>query len=192
MSAVLPEGLRGRALAAGITLAGLALLWASVAAPLWAWHADRQERLEQQAVLLQRMQGLAAALPALRRDAEAARTAPGRAEAALEGASDAVAAATLQQKLDELATASGLRIGSAETLPAEPAGGWQAITVRVTVTASWPPLVRLLRAVAAAPTAMTVDNLQFRPPPRNSRDADWPIEAAFSVTAWRARGGDTQ
>jgi general secretion pathway protein M len=189
MTGGLPDGPRGRALAAGVTLAGVALLWPALAAPLLDWHAGRQETLQRQAMLMARMEDLAAALPALRREAAAARAAPGRAAAALEGGSDAVAAAALEQSLDELAAGTGLRIGSAETLPAEPAGAWQAITIRVTVTASWPPLVRLLEAIAAAPTAMVVDNLQLRPPPRSSRDPDWPIDAGFNVTAWRAREG---
>ena len=190
MSAALPEGRRGQALAVGMALAASGLLWLGLVAPALDWYADRQDRLERQAAVLRRMQALAAGVPALKLEAEAIRTAPGRAEAALEGAGDAVAAATLQQTLDRLAQDAGLRIGSAETLPAEAAGAWQAITVRVTVTGAWPALVGLLRGIAAAPTAMQVDDLQLRPPPRSSRDPDWPIDAVFSVTAWRARGGD--
>lgn len=186
MSESLPEGPRGRALAIGFTLAAAALLWFGLAAPVLEWDASRQAMLERQSVLRDRMRGLAAAVPTLRRDAEAARD-DRSAEAALEGTSDAVAAATLQQTLDDLAKTAGVRIGSAETLPSEQAGAWQAITVRVTLTASWTPLVHLLQSVAAAPTAMVVDNLQLRGPPRDSRDPDRPIDAAFSVTAWRAR-----
>jgi hypothetical protein len=186
MSGNLPEGVRGRALAVGLALAAAALIWFGVAAPVLDWDAEQQSQLQRQAALRDRMRGLAASIPALRRDAEATRD-DRSAEAALEGASDAVAAATLQQTLDDLAKTAGASIGSAETLPSEQAGAWQAITVRVTLTAPWTPLVRLLRSVAAAPTAMVVDNLQLRGPSRASRDPDRPIDAAFSVTAWRAR-----
>lgn len=187
MTGRLPKGRRGQALAGGITVAAAALLWSGLVAPLLDCYASQQETLQRQAMLLARMQALAASLPTLRRDAEAMRSAPGRAEAALEGRSDAIAAAKLQQTLDELAADAGLRIGSAETLPAETVGDWQAITVRVTVSAPWPALIRMLQAIAAAPTAMVVHNLQARPPPRNTAPPDWPVEAGFSVTAWRAR-----
>jgi hypothetical protein len=189
MRTALPDGARGRALAMGITLAALALLWFGLVAPLVAWHADQQDALERQAVLRDRMRGLAATVPALRRDLEAAGSAPGHAEAALEGAGDAVAAANLQQTLDELAKAAEVRIGSSETLPTEPAGAWQAITVRVTLTAPWPPLVRLLQSIAASPTTMVVDNMQLRPPPRDTKDRLRPIDASFSVTGWRSVQG---
>jgi hypothetical protein len=182
----LPEGARGRVLAVGILLLGLVLLWFGMAAPLLAWHATRQDTLERQALVHDRMRALAEAVPALRKQAAEITDDQGS-DGALDGTSDAVAAAGLQQALDDLAKEAGLRIGSAETLPAEPAGAWQAITMRVTLTAPWAPLVQLLRAIAAAPTAMVVDHLQLRPPARNSHDPDWPIEAGFSVTAWRAR-----
>ncbi len=183
----LPEGPRGRLLAVGLLIAALGLAWLGVAQPLLDWHADRLAELDRQSALLRRMQALAAALPSLRQAAEAARQGTDQASAALEGATDPVAAATLQQSRDELAGGAGVRIGSVETLPAEAVGAWQAITVRVTVTAPWPPLVGLLQAIAGAPVAMKVDALQLRPPPRNSRGAEWPIDAAFTVTAWRAR-----
>jgi general secretion pathway protein M len=102
-----------------------------------------------------------------------------------------VAAANLQQSLDDLAKAVGVRVASAETLPAEAAGTWQAIPVRVTLTASWPALVQLLKSIATAPTTMVVDNLQLRPPPPGSRDPERLIETAFSVTSWRVRDGGT-
>jgi general secretion pathway protein M len=183
----LPEGARGRLLAVAVLIAALDVLWLGVAQPLLDWHAGRAAQLDRESALLRRMQVLTAALPSLRQAAEAARQGPDQASAALEGATDAIAAATLQQSLDELAGGAGVRIGSVETLPAEAAGAWQAITVRVTVTAAWPPLIGLLQAIAGAPVAMQVDTLQLRPPPRNSRGAEWPIDAAFTVTAWRAR-----
>lgn len=188
LSPALVEGPRGRALALAVTLAGVALLWFGLVTPVLDWHAGRTDMLERQSSMLERMRALAAAVPILRREAEAV-TEDDSTDSVLAGASDAVAAATLQQALDDLAKAAGVRIGSAETLPSEVAGTWQAITVRVTLTAPWTPLVHLLQAIAAAPTAMVVDDLQLRPPPRDSRDPDRPIEAAFTVTAWRAREG---
>ncbi len=187
MTAALPEGRRGQALAVAITLAGLVLLWFGAGAPAVAWFDAREESLARQVQLAARMRMLAASVPGLRREAEAMKAETGHDGAALAGASDAVAGAGLQQALDDLGKAAGLRIGSAETLPAEAAGAWQAVSVRVTLTAPWPPLVRLLEAIATAPTTMVVDHLQLRAAPRDVRDPDRPVDAAFTVTGWRAR-----
>jgi len=188
MSPHLPDGPRGRALAAAIALMGALLLWLGLIAPTLDWFAGRQEALAGQAMRLQRMQGLVASLPDLRRRAAASLAQSGRVEAILGGASDAVAAANLQQMIDVLARQNDLRIASAETLVAEPTGAWRAISVRVTLQSSWSQLVQLLSAIAVAPSAMVVDNLQLRAPSRG--EAGEAINAAFSVTAWRRGGGD--
>ncbi len=188
MSLALPEGRLGRALAASITLAAALLLWFGLIAPVLDWFGERQESLAGQAMRLQRMQSLAASLPELRQRAATKPAQSGRAEAALGGASDAVAAANLQQMLDTLARQNNLRIASAETLAAETSGAWRAISVRVTLSAPWQPLIQLLRAVAAAPTAMAVDNLQLRGPSRG--DPGEAVSVAFSVTAWRRSGSE--
>lgn len=187
MSGQLPHGPAGRALAGAVAVLGLLLLWFGLIAPALEWQAGLREQLDRQTAVVERMRGLAAAVPALKREAEAAMAGHGGADAALEGASDAVAAANLQQSLDDLAKVAGVRIGSAETLPAEAAGSWQAITVRITMVAPWPTLVHLLQSIASSTTAMAVDNLQLRPPPRDARDPARPIDTAFSVTAWRLR-----
>ena len=191
MSARLPEGPKGRALAIGVTLLGVGVLWFGVAAPILDWNATQRELLERQTVLLSRMQALAAEVPELRSESQSAAVGRGAGETALTGASDAVAAANLQQALDDLAKAVGVRIASAETLPAEAMGTWQAVTVRVTLSAPWQALVQLLKSIATAPTTMVVDNLQLRPPPPGARDPERPIETAFSVTSWRLREGGT-
>ena len=186
MSPRLPRGGSGRALAAALTILGASLLWLGLIAPALDWFHERQENLAQQAMRLQRMRSLAASLPELRQRAAASPAQSGRVEAALGGASDAVAAANLQKMLDALARQNNLRIASTETLAAETSGAWRTISVRITLSAQWQPLVQLLRAVAAAPTAMVVDNLQLRGPSRG--DPGEAVNAAFSVTAWR-RGG---
>lgn len=187
MNGQLPQGPAGRALAGAVTLLGLLLLWFGLVAPMLEWKAGLREQLDQQTAVVERMHRLSAAVPALKRQAEAAVAGHGGADSGLEGASDAVAAANLQQTLDDLAKGAGVRIGSAETLPAEAAGAWQAITVRITLVAPWPTLVHLLQSIAESATTMAVDNLQLRPPPHDARDPARPIDTAFSVTAWRLR-----
>ena len=133
------------------------------------------------------MAALVQTLPALQATADAAGArGAGRREALLDGATDAVAAATLQQLLDGMASRAGLRIVSAEVMPPEPAGLYRAIAVRLSVTAPWPALVALLQAIATADVPMLVDNLQLRGLVHNTTDSEWPIDVTFSVIGYRS------
>ena len=128
----LPTGRRGRLLALGLTFAVLGALWVAVAAPLIEWHALRAEQVQARRALARRMAEIAETLPELRDQARVA-AASGRAsgEATLDGASDAIAAATLQGRLQEMAARAGAPLTSAEALPGEAAGAWRRIGVRV-------------------------------------------------------------
>jgi hypothetical protein len=150
-------------------------------------YTARADALQRQEVLARRMASLAAAVPDLTRlaQAQSAKTVP---IPSLQGATDGVAAAALQQKLNELAAAAGLRIASAETLPAEATGSERAISVRLTISGSWSGLTRLLLAIAQSETPMVADDLQLRGPSTTSQDQDLPIDAGFTVTAWRGAG----
>ena len=183
----LPTGRRGRLLALGITLAVLGALWAGVAAPLVEWHALRAEQVQARRALARRMAEIAETLPELRDQARLA-TASGRApgEATLDGASDAIAAAALQGRLQDMAARAGAPLSSAEALPGEAAGAWRRIGVRVSVNAPWPAVVRLLQAVGAASPRMLVDDLQLRAPPLLLRTGTRPMDAGFTVFAFRA------
>src|ERR1700739_2917395 len=93
----LPTGPRGRALALLFLLLALAIFWFGAVAPLRDLYATRAETLQRQDVLAQRMAGLAAAVPDLTRLARA-QSATAVPIPALQGRTDGVAAAALQQK----------------------------------------------------------------------------------------------
>jgi general secretion pathway protein M len=183
----LPTGRRGRLLALGLTAAMLGALWVALAAPLIEWHALRAEQVQARRALARRMAEIAETLPELRDQARLA-TASGRApgEATLDGASDAIAAAALQGRLQEMAVRAGAPLTSAEALPGEAAGAWRRIGVRVAVSAPWPAVVRFMEAVSAASPRMLVDELQLRAPPLLLRTGVRPMDASFTVFAFRA------
>jgi len=173
-------------LALGFAVLALAVLWLGVAAPLISWHAQFTEDLLRKQTLLRRMTDLAATLPELQR-AEATAAARGPAPAAvLEGATDAIAGATLQGLVQEMAVRAGANLTSTEALPAEPRGGWRRIGLRVAVTAPWPALLHLLQSVEDATPRMLLDGLQLRRLPVRARAAAVPpMEASFTVFAFR-------
>ncbi len=186
----LPDGPRGRALALGMMVIAVIILWLGVLAPLWDWYDDRAETLRRQTALGWRMTALIETLPALRKTVEESGGEATPSSAVLPGATDALAAAALQQKLDAMAIAAGLRIGSAEILPAQPAGEFRSIAVRITVTAPWRAMVGLLRAMAESDVPLVTDDLQVRAQPGNNRDSDLPVDAGFTVTGYRLAKAD--
>ena len=186
-TSALPTGARGRILALGLALLAALAVWLGVVAPVLDWYESRQETLHRQQAIGRRMAALVQTLPRLQADADAAAArGAARREALLDGATDAVAAAGLQQRLDEMAGRAGLRIGSAEVMPPEPAGAFHAIALRLSISAPWPALVGLLQAIAAAETPLLVENLQIRSLVQNPNDSNSPIEVTFSVIGYRA------
>jgi general secretion pathway protein M len=185
MAMVLPTGRRGQLLALGITIFVLACIWIGAVAPVLNWFDDRAETLRRERAIARRMEALAQTFPTLRRQAEAAGAQDRQGRGVLPGTSDALAAAALQQKLDEMASAAGVRIGSQEILPSSAAGEFRTVGVRVTTNAPWKALVALLLSMARAETPMVVDELSLRGPPATSPETTLPVDASFTVTAFR-------
>ncbi len=186
MALALPTGRSGRALALALAALAAAVVWLAVASPLVAWHAQRTEAVAARALLAKRMAQIAASLPlweARARADAAAGPAPG---AVLGQPSDAVAAAALQQVVQDLARTAGATLASAEALPAEPAGAYRRIRLRAALSADWPVLVALLQAIGQATPQMTIDDLALRRAPVLLGVTNPPLDASFTVLAFRA------
>ncbi len=181
----LPTGVSGRLLALGIALALLAVCWLSAVDPLLAWHAERTADLAQRRVLARRMAEVAATLPEVQLSAAAAVASEPGAAVLLDGTTDAIAAAALQERVQDMAAKAGAPISSLETLPVVATGSYRRVALRVSVVASWPVLVELLRSVELASPKMLVDDLQLRATPSLTRPANAPIESGFTVISFR-------
>jgi len=183
-AAGLPEGARGRALALALTVVALASIWAAVVDPLVHLYQDRAETLAQRSTLARRMEAVAAALPGYRRQAEAAQGAGAAAPTLLPEATDALAAAALQERVQALAQQAGATVASAEALPAEAAGPYQRIGLRVSLSTTYPKLMEVLRRVAEASPPMLVDDLRLqRSLALGSHEG---MEASMTIIAFRA------
>jgi len=188
MNAALPTGTRGQVLAVAITVVLLAALWLGVAAPLLSWHGERADRLRQRQALAERMEMLAARLPELRREAANVASGPPP-QTLLEGASDAVSGAQLQERLQTMAATAGAPINSAETLPAENRGAYRRIGLRLAVNAPYAALIRLLQSVEEATPRMLIDDVQVQSAPIVLDRSAPTLDASFSVYAFRAGTG---
>ncbi len=182
----LPTGRPGQALALALLGLLLAVAWLAVAVPVLDRHAERADAVERRGALARRMAALAAGLPGLQQQQAAAAGAGPAAIAVLDGASDAIAAAALTQKLQEMAGQAGASLASTEALPAEQQGAYRRIAVRIAVSAPWPVLVRLLAAIDGATPQMLADELQIRGSRGFIRDGAAPLEASWVVLGFRA------
>jgi general secretion pathway protein M len=199
MALALPTGPRGQMLALGMALLAAVVVWLGAIAPLRGWYDDRAELLRRQRAIAHRMASLVETLPALRRQVttvDSAAISSGGASndtsaVLLTGANDPVAAASLQQRIEELAMRAGVRVGSEEILPAQTEGDLRAIAVRLTLTAPYHSLVGLLLALSRSETPMVVDDLLLRGPSGRPGDDDLPIDVSMTVTSYRAAKAET-
>ena len=185
----LPTGRRGQALAAAIGILVLAVAWFGIVDPAWSWYDDRSRLLERRQVLLHRMREVAASLPALQ---AATKGRPGVAAGTimLPGATDAVAAADLQERVQTMATTAGARLTAVETLPATPVGQWHKVSLRISLNAPWPVLMDLLRSIEQSPTRILVDDVHFHSATVVSHPTVLPVQASMVLYGFRpAEGG---
>ena len=181
----LPTGPRGRALALAIAGLLLAAVWLVAAVPLIEWHGARAERLVQRRALAERMALLAETLPRLRLDAASGERAP---PALLDGGSDSLAGAALQSKVQEMAAQAGAALSSAELLPAEAAGAYRRVSLRISAGGSWAALVALLQAMDQATPRMMVDEMRVQNAPSIAPGAGRPVAATLTIVGFRAAG----
>ncbi len=162
------------------------LVWFVAIAPLTDLFAARAEALAQRRILYHRMADRVASLPALQAEAAAGSPAGSPASAVLSNETDAMAGASLQQRLQEMAAGVGAVLSSTETLPATPMKGYRRIGLRVSLTAPWPVLVGLFEAVEQASPRMLIDDLQMHGRVMLVQPAEPLLDAGFTVLAFRA------
>ncbi len=186
MTLDLPTGPRGRVLALGLTGLALLVAWFGIVGPALAWYSGRAERLDQRLVLARRMATLAASLPQLEHQVAALPTTKANPDALLPGETDAVAAATLQERVQEMASQAGAPLSSVEMLPATQLGQLRRIGLRVAAQAEMANVIHLLQSVQAAKPRMLVDELDLQRHLLLVRPKTLDLDAKFIVYAFRA------
>ncbi len=181
----LPTGRRGQMLALGMTVLLIVVAWVGVVGPAVGWYQDRAETLAQRRVLAGHMAAVAAATPALEAELQAVAAKGPPQRAVLEGATDAIAGAALQQQVQDMTSQVGATLTSAESLPAEQAGVYRRIGLHVSVTAPWTVMVALFVALQNATPRMLIDDVQFQSGLLlSATNATHPLDASFTVLAF--------
>lgn len=151
-----------RLAALALLLAVVVLPYLAVVAPLLAAHAGREAELAELEDKAARLAGLAAARDELarQRDELAARRAQGG--LLLSGASEALAAAALQNTLKAAVARAGGELRSTQALAVSEDKGFRRIAVRALLATDAEGLRTLLHAVESARPALVVVGLEVR------------------------------
>jgi general secretion pathway protein M len=181
--ASLPTGRNGQILAAALALLALLIVWLGLIAPVLDWYGARANQIADLRSRAAREASLIATLPALRTAAAQAAKTPAR--AVLNGATDSIAGAELQEQVQAMATSANAQLTSIETLPAEQVGNYRRIGVRVELNALLPVVVDLLKSIEEAEPSMMVDDMHLTATPVGPMSVTLPLDAAFTVYAFR-------
>ncbi len=190
--AVWLTGRRGQAMAIGVSVFALALIWFGFVDPVRTWFDSQALRLEQRQALLHRMQEIATTLPSLRASV-AGKSAQREATGAimLRGASDSVAAADLQEQVQKMASSAGANLTAVETLPVSQTGKWHKVSLRISLNAPWPVLMDLLRSIELSSMRILIDDVHFHSATLVSRPTVLPIQASMVIYGFRPSGPGT-
>ncbi len=189
----LPTGAKGRTLALGITALLAALLWLGIVAPLIDLYQEREESLAQMSTRLARMTRLARELPVLKAKANALAAQPEPVAQTMSAPSDAVGAASLQNIVQDLAGKAGASLTSIEIIPAEPAGEYRKLGLRLSTTVSWSVLIAMFNAIETSTPPILLDDLQIHGSALASEGEAQMLDASFVVYAFRsAKPGGTK
>ncbi|MBV8777902.1 MAG: hypothetical protein JO258_11965 [Alphaproteobacteria bacterium] len=137
------------------------VVYLAAATPLVALYESRQEALDGRRVLAAKLTAAAERMPGLRERASQLRASSGENRVVLEGASDALAAAGLQSRLEEMASATGATIASSESLPSEPREGFRRVGIRLAVSGRYDSLLHFFAALESAAPPLVVDNARL-------------------------------
>lgn len=185
----LPTGASGRALALSILCALIVLVYVVLAVPLTDLYRSGEAALADRQLLVPKLEHLAAEVPSLRARLAALQTAGAGNEVTLDGASDALASANLQSRVEQLAVANGVSISSTEAIAAEDRGPYRRIGLRIAVSGNFEAIVKLLSAIREAAPPLVLANLQIHGLFRAvAVRTSYPLETRFEVYGLRVGG----
>lgn len=183
----LPTGRRGQLAALGVLLILVILVVEFGLLPLQAAYRDKENEISDMQRTVTRYRQLIAQAPQLQalkaRDDRAQPLAP----LLLPGSNSALAGAELQQRLQTLASAHGVRILSLRVRPAEPDGSFERISVDARIQGELAGLRNLLFDIEQGEPYLFVDTLSVRTrPQRRRRAAPSGLEARLVLSGLRA------
>ncbi|HEV8680320.1 MAG TPA: type II secretion system protein GspM [Stellaceae bacterium] len=151
-----------RAAALLLLAAVLAVAYVWIVEPIAAAYANTEAAIADTRDLVERYDRLAAARASLEAQLAAIEQKPDTAAYYLSGATDALAAASLQARVTALVEGSGATLLSIQTLTSTEDRGLRRVAIRLQMTAEIAPLVRVLHGLESGIPLLFVDNLELQ------------------------------
>ena len=187
MTGNLPTGWQGRVLALSLALVLAATAYLVAVPPLLELYAGQAMRIETRQAMLLRLDALKDELPALKAQLAELRSAANSDKMTLDGTSDAVASAALQGRIERLAAADGVAIGSTESLAPQTQDRYRRVGLRLVLSAPYAGLVKLLAAIESERPPLIIDELQVHTFQRRAGAApQQTLDASLQVYGFRA------
>jgi general secretion pathway protein M len=182
----LPTGRTGQLLALAILCLVLGGIYLLLVSPILDLYSQREATLTDRRMLAPRLSAAAAELPELRARLAELQVAATTRDIVIDGASDAIAAANLQSRIEELASSAGVTIGSTEGLAAENRGGYRRIGLRLAISGDYDGIIKLLAAIETTAPPLVLSNVQFHGVLRPTAQAQSSrLDAGFEVYGFR-------
>ena len=140
----------------------LAVAYVWIVEPIAAAYANTEAAIADTRDLVERYDRLAAARASLEAQLAAIEQKPDTAAYYLSGATDALAAASLQARVTALVEGSGATLLSIQTLTSSEDRGLRRVAIRLQMTAEIAPLVRVLHGLESGIPLLFVDNLELQ------------------------------
>ncbi|GAB4576075.1 MAG: hypothetical protein Tsb008_18750 [Rhodothalassiaceae bacterium] len=151
-----------RLAALALLLLSLALAYMLLFAPVTDGYAAARRALEKDRMLLERYRRVAASADAIEQQASAIRAARRDSGVFLDGSTDALAAAALQNELGAAAARAGGDLRSVQSLAPEPADGMNRIRLRLQLVADIRTLTAFLHEIETGYPLLFVDEIKLR------------------------------
>jgi hypothetical protein len=154
--------LRGRIAALALLLALLAAIWAVVVRPVVAAYREAGEQIVHSQELLEKFRRLGGSRATLQARLDELRARAASQTAYLDAASDALAAASLQETVKRLVEAGGGKVLSTAALAALDDPPFRRIAIQVRMDVTTAQAQKVFYALDAADLLLLVDNLHIR------------------------------
>jgi general secretion pathway protein M len=161
MNLNLPTGARGRWVALGLLLVVIVVLLQLSVVPLWQRYRALAPAIAEQRAQLQRYQRLAAEAPQLEARLQSLQADAPFSDYLLSGTSGSLAAAALQQRLQNLVQEQDGRVLSTRVMRAQQSGDFEQVTVNARLQIDLTGLQGLLQGLETQTPYLYVENLNI-------------------------------
>ena len=183
----------GRTLAVVLLLGAIGGIWSLIVEPVMTKYRLSAESMVQSKALIERYSRIAKVREPLEKQLISLKRRGPSTGGYLEGASDTLAAAKLQNRVKGVVATSGGEIKSSQILPPRDDGNHRAINIRVQLSADIASLQAIFHALESENTLLFLDNVDVRRQRarrrKNKSAANRPLTVRFDVSGYVRREG---